>query len=174
VPSDGAGTVRALTQMRIVAVDDNANMRRLIKDILFAVGIRDLRLAEDGPSALHMIETLVPDLILCDWHMAPMDGIAFLKCLRHRDNTASHHVPVIMLTAHTSPDIVRAAMEAGANHFVAKPLVPANLLKRMEWVRTDKRKFVLDGDRYVLPHKAMPTPAHTFEPEHGKDTWTLI
>lgn len=139
-----------LAGVGIVAVDDNANTRRLLKELLLAFGTRDLRFAADGPTALEMINTKTPDLVLCDWHMEPMDGIAFLRHLRHKDSGGAARTPAIMLTAHTKPEVVKASMDAGANHFVAKPIVPANLLKRIQWVRTDKRIFLLEGDHYVL------------------------
>lgn len=151
-----------LSGVGIVAVDDNANTRRLLKELLLAFGARDLRIAGDGATALEMINTKTPDLVLCDWHMEPMDGIAFLRHLRHKDCGAAARTPAIMLTAHTKPEVVKASMDAGANHFVAKPIVPANLLKRIQWVRADKRIFLLDGDHYVLrdPGEIAPRVGH--------------
>ena len=139
-----------LSGIGIVAVDDNANTRRLIKELLLAFGAHDLRIAEDGETALQMVGAKTPDLILCDWHMEPMDGITFLRHLRHKNSGEAARTPAIMLTAHTKPEVVKASMEAGANHFVAKPIVPANLLKRIQWVRADKRIFLLKGDHFVL------------------------
>ena len=139
-----------LADLSIVAVDDNANTRRMLNELLLAFGAQDLRFAADGETALSMISLRTPDLVLCDWHMEPMDGIALLCQLRHRDSGAAARTPAIMLTAHTKPEVVKASMDAGANHFVAKPIVPANLLKRIQWVRSDKRIFVLEGDHYVL------------------------
>lgn len=147
-----------LAGVGIVAVDDNANTRRLLKELLLAFGTRDLRFAADGATALEMINTKTPDLVLCDWHMEPMDGIALLRHLRHKDSGAAARTPAIMLTAHTKPEVVKASMDAGANHFVAKPIVPANLLKRIQWVRADKRIFLLEGDHYVLRDPGHITP----------------
>ena len=139
-----------LADVSIVAVDDNANTRRMLKELLLAFGARDLRFAADGETALSMIHGRTPDMVLCDWHMEPMDGIALLCQLRHKDSGLAARTPAIMLTAHTKPEVVKASMDAGANHFVAKPIVPANLLKRIQWVRSDERVFALEGDRYVL------------------------
>lgn len=147
-----------LAGVGIVAVDDNANTRRLVKELLLAFGTRDLRIAGDGATALEMINAKTPDLVLCDWHMEPMDGIAFLRQLRHKDSGPAARTPAIMLTAHTKPEVVKASMDAGANHFVAKPIVPANLLKRIQWVRADKRIFLLQDDHYVLRDPGDITP----------------
>lgn len=139
-----------LAGLRVLVVDDNASTRRLVSEVLGAFGVADVRLAADGPGALDMVRTSPPDLILCDWHMAPMDGIAFLRALRKKDFGTGTTTPAIMLTAHTKPELVKAAMEAGANHFVAKPIVPAHLLKRILWVMDDPRRFEVSGDRFVL------------------------
>jgi len=140
-----------LSGVSVLVVDDSTNARRLLKSLLMAFGVDgdDLWLAADGPSALTMLADKAPDLIICDWNMAPMDGIEFLRHLRHRDTPAAR-TPTIMLTAHTNPALVKASMEAGANHFVAKPIVPANLLKRIQWAREDKRIYLMEGDHYVL------------------------
>jgi len=148
-----------LSGVGIVAVDDNANTRRLIKELLLAFGARDLRIAKDGETALQMISAKRPDLILCDWHMEPMDGISFLRHLRHKRSGEAARTPAIMLTAHTKPEVVKASMDAGANHFVAKPIVPANLLKRIQWVRADKRIFLLKGEHFVLTNPGDIEPA---------------
>lgn len=145
-----AAQTRLLQGLSVMVVDDNASTRRMVSDVLGAFGVSDVRLASGGAEALEMIRHQPPGLALCDWHMVPMDGIAFLKSLRRKDFGHGSTTPAIMLTAHTKPELVKAAMEAGANHFVAKPIVPANLLKRILWVLEDRREFVCVGDRYVL------------------------
>jgi len=157
VSKPGSGLLSAVS---FVAVDDNANTRRMLKELLLAFGAQDLRFAGDGATALEMIHTKAPDMVLCDWHMEPMDGIDLLCRLRHKDSGAAARTPAIMLTAHTKPEVVKASMDAGANHFVAKPIVPANLLKRIQWVRADKRIFLLEGDRYVLRNPGELTASH--------------
>lgn len=153
-----------LAEVSFVAVDDNANTRRMLRELLLAFGAQDLRFAADGATALEMVHTRTPDMVLCDWHMEPMDGIDLLCRLRHKDSGLAARTPAIMLTAHTKPEVVKASMDAGANHFVAKPIVPANLLKRIQWVRADKRIFLLEGDRYVLRNPGDCTVAHPAVP----------
>ncbi len=144
-----------LKRISCVVVDDNANTRRLLHDVLTAFGVNDIRLIGDGPTALESINLLPPDLILCDWNMRPMDGIEFLRRLRHHDNKNAK-IPAIMLTGHTKPELVKAAMDAGANHFVAKPIVPGTLLKRIVWALHDPRSYVVRGDHFVLEETVPP------------------
>lgn len=160
-----------LRNLCVLVVDDNKRTRRLVGDVLHAFGIEDVRLAAAGPEALDMIRVLPPDLVLCDWNMTPMDGITFLKALRRKDFGRGARTPAIMITAHTRPDLVKAAMDAGANHFVAKPVVPGKLLKRILWVLADKRRFVLDRERYVLAAPGAPGPAAAGAP--AESVWLL-
>lgn len=170
MPVGANGKQTFLGDFGVMAVDDNANTRRLLKELLTAFGVNDLRLASDGGTALEMIKSKTPDLILCDWHMMPMDGIQFLRKLRHRLSGIKYQAPAIMLTAHTKPEVVKASMDAGANHFVAKPIVPANLLKRIQLVRKDKRVFVLEGDYYVLRD---PVPTRPPAAKQMRSVWEV-
>lgn len=157
MPSEQHRKAAILSGMRILVIDDSQNVRRLLKSLLMAFGVSgdDVVMVGDAPSGLEYLCTKEVDLIICDWNMEPMDGIQFLRILRQR-NTPGARTPTIMLTAHTNPELVKASMEAGANHFVAKPVVPANLLKRIQWVRADKRNYLLEGDHYVLKEPVSP------------------
>ncbi|NBG95549.1 response regulator [Pyruvatibacter mobilis] len=180
MPSEQHRKAAILSGMRILVIDDSANARRLLKSLLMAFGVGgdEVIMVGDAPSGLELLHTIEPDLIICDWNMQPMDGIQFLRTLRLRD-TPGACTPTIMLTAHTNPELVKAAMEAGANHFVAKPVVPANLLKRIQWVRADKRVYLLEGDHYVLkdPGGIAPPPpngpSRRARPGQGGTIWEV-
>ena len=146
--------------LHVVLVDDAAGTRRLLSEVLKAFGVSEIDAAGDAYAALELISAKHPDLVLCDWHMPAMDGIAFLRTLRRKEFGQAGTVPVIMLTAHSQPELVQAAMDAGANHFVTKPIVPADLLSRIVWVLEDTRSFVLSGDRYVLAQRDGARPPH--------------
>lgn len=171
MPASKDQAKQILGDVSMVVIDDNANTLKLLRELLQAFGVDDLRLAADAQTGLEMVNFKAPDMILCDWHMVPMDGIAFLKRLRHRDNAAGCRVPAIMLTAHTKPEVVKASMDAGANHFVAKPIVPANLLKRIQWVSADPRVFVLEGDHYVL--REAPAAVAAATASKAEEIWEI-
>ncbi len=132
---------RELSTLDVLVVDDNFHMRRLVHTILEAFDIKTIREATDGTEALAEIKIRQPDLIISDWEMKPMDGCSFLEILRKADNKPACFIPVIMLTAHGRPRLIRQAFEAGASQFLVKPLTPANLLHRVDWILGDKRPF---------------------------------
>ena len=100
-PEDGL--LAALNQVsverypRVVIVDDHPHVRRLIRRILQAQGEYTLFEAEDGKSAITLIQKEMPDLVILDLMMPEMDGFSVLDALRNDPTTAS--IPIIVVTA---------------------------------------------------------------------------
>lgn len=111
-------------------------MRALIKFILHRIGISKMDEAKDGADGLAKLEAGTYDLILLDWNMPNMNGLEFLKTLR-TGKSPNQNVPVIMVTAEASEENVVAAVQAGINGYILKPLTQATL--------EDKIKVVLGG-----------------------------
>ena len=84
--------------------------------------------ASSGGEALRMIGEHIPDLVVLDYKMAGMDGIAVMKTLRTKPET--EHLPVIMLTANDVPS-TRAGFEAGVTDYVTKPFSVPQLRARV-------------------------------------------
>ncbi len=99
----------------VLMVEDNANMRTLIRSIL-ADTTQVIHEFEDGATALAAYPLIHPDCVLMDIELAGMDGIAATRALRQIDAEAR----VIMVTAHSAEPYRRAAAEAGASGFVLK------------------------------------------------------
>jgi len=91
-----------------------------------------------------------PDLVITDWRMEPVNGLQFLHSLRHRTMGELAGTAVVMISGHASTQRVKQAMLAGANQFLVKPVSPAALLARLEFVVRDARRFVLNGNHYVV------------------------
>lgn len=164
-----------LRSLDILIVDDNAPMQNLLRTILRGFGIAETRQARDGTAALAEIGQRAPTLIISDWEMAPMNGGEFLRQLRGMAAEPACFIPVIVLTAHASRDIIAEAFNQGATQLLVKPVTPANLLQRIQWVLEDGRPFTqVDGlwrqeMRLGGPDKAKPAP-------EGKDdapVWTI-
>ncbi|WP_230946400.1 response regulator [Burkholderia vietnamiensis] len=84
----------------ILVVDDDARILALLRVVLEAKGYRVL-IALDGEVAASVTSAEHPDLIVTDWMMPVLDGVAF--CRRLKANTATARIPVVMLTAGMPP-----------------------------------------------------------------------
>ena len=112
----------------ILVVDDSASTRRVINIVLTGAGYEVID-ACDGKDALERLEKLDQQkvhLIISDVNMPVMDGIEFLKTIKHMP--AYKFTPVIMLTTESSEEQKRAGQSAGARAWVVKPFRPEQLL----------------------------------------------
>lgn len=110
---------------RILTVDDNPDLRRLVAHHLGRAGFAVLE-AGDGQQAVRLLQTTVPDLILLDIRMPEMHGLQLLERLREHPPAAA--IPVVMLTVLSHPDIVDRALRLGVVDYLVKPLEPAVLI----------------------------------------------
>ncbi|MFN2564299.1 MAG: sigma-54-dependent transcriptional regulator [Gemmatimonadaceae bacterium] len=109
--------------MKILVVDDEFGLRHALSRILGAEG-HDVAVAEDGTSALELINGGSPDLVLCDVRMPGMNGLEFLE--RYRANHKGGLV--IMMSAYEDDEGVIEAMRRGAYDFIGKPFRADQLL----------------------------------------------
>lgn len=110
---------------RILIVDDNADIRRLIGTILSATE-HELFYAEDGDKALEVTKAKQPDLIVLDVMMPMMDGFMVLKQMRVAGLRES--TKVLMLTAKSSESDWVRGYKLGADSYLTKPFDPDELL----------------------------------------------
>ena len=113
---------------RILVVDDQADTLALAARALEDDQHR-VSQATNGPDALRMIAEQIPDLVLLDYKMEGMDGMAVTKALRA--GAATRHLPVLMLTAMTDEASTRAGFEAGVTDYVTKPFSIPQLTSRV-------------------------------------------
>jgi DNA-binding NtrC family response regulator len=103
---------------KILIVDDEANLRKTLAEILTSRGYCVLE-ADDGTAAVELLRTEAPDLIFSDWKMPRMGGEELLNYLRGRPQFTS--VPVIVITAFGSSHSAIEAVRLGAYDYVTKP-----------------------------------------------------
>jgi len=114
------------TSTRVLIVDDDAGVRRMLARSLEAEGYV-ISLAADGGSALVEIERSAPDLILLDVSMPGIDGLGVARRVRGKGDP----VPILLLTARDAlPDRV-SGLDAGADDYLVKPFATDELLARM-------------------------------------------
>lgn len=116
--------------MKILIVDDFSTMRRIIKNLLRDLGFTNTTEADDGSTALPMLQNGNFDFIVTDWNMPGMSGIELLKACRQDDRLKD--IPILMVTAEAKRDQIVEAAQAGVNGYVVKPFTAAVLKEKIE------------------------------------------
>jgi CheY-like chemotaxis protein len=131
-----------------LVVEDNPNMLSLVRSILNTLGAKTVREASDGPSAIEDMRVYRPDIIICDWHMEPMNGLDFVKLIRGDQSGPNRLVPIIMLTAHSEIARVKEARDCGVTEFLVKPISAKSLYTRIREIIAHPRPFVSTPDYF--------------------------
>ncbi|WP_395645203.1 response regulator [Terricaulis sp.] len=134
----------SLAEIHVLVVDDNRQMRTLMRALLRAAFITRVTEAETAEQAFEVMAAAPVDLVLVDWRMQPTDGLAFTRMARQ--SGPNPYVPILMMTAHTEASRVAAARDAGVSGFVKKPISARVLFERMTSALTDARLFVRTED----------------------------
>ena len=116
--------------MKILVVDDFSTMRRIIKNLLKDLGFANIQEADDGNTALPMLQQGDFDFVVTDWNMPGMQGIDLLRAIRADDKLK--HWPVLMVTAEAKKEQLVAAAHAGVNGYVVKPFTAATLKEKLD------------------------------------------
>jgi two-component system chemotaxis response regulator CheY len=111
--------------MRILAADDSASMREMVRMSLGSAGF-DVTSAADGDEALRLAAQTAFDLVLLDINMPVRDGFEVVRALRA--DPGYRHTPILMLTTESSADRKREGKSAGATGWIVKPFDPAQLI----------------------------------------------
>jgi two-component system nitrogen regulation response regulator NtrX len=117
-----------MTASRILVVDDEADIRSLLSEILSEEGY-EVDVAADAGQARSSRATQVPDLVLLDIWMPDTDGITLL---REWSATDGYDCPVVMMSGHGTVETAVEATRLGAFDFVEKPLSLTKLLRTVE------------------------------------------
>ncbi|MGS2720445.1 chemotaxis response regulator CheY [Paraglaciecola aestuariivivens] len=115
--------------MKILVVDDFSTMRRIIKNLLKDLGFTNIQEADDGSTALPMLQQGDFDFVVTDWNMPGMQGIDLLRAIR--SDASLKHIPVLMVTAEAKKEQIVAAAQAGVNGYVIKPFTAATLKEKL-------------------------------------------
>jgi two-component system chemotaxis response regulator CheY len=135
-------------RLKILVVDDNVHMRKLVITILQAFGVTDITEAADGEKAWHLMREINPDVIILDWVMDGMSGIGLVKMIRSHPQSPNAFVPVIMLTGYTQAERVEEARDAGVNEFLAKPVSVSTMMARLLSVIEHPRPYVRTAEYF--------------------------
>lgn len=124
-------------EVSILVVDDVNTMRIQIKDLLMSFGFRKISTAEGGEAAKAAISAGDFQLVLCDWHMSPTDGLEVLKFVRGQPQTKN--LAFIMVTAENAMEKVTEAVKTGVDDYLIKPLTLEQIETKVHKVLAKKQ-----------------------------------
>jgi len=115
---------------KFLVVDDFSTMRRIVKNLLHDLGYQHVTEADDGKTALPMLQEGQYDFLITDWNMPGMPGIDLLQAVRSDSKLAK--LPVLMLTAEAKREQIVRAAQAGVNGYVIKPFTAVTLKEKLD------------------------------------------
>ncbi|WP_129775981.1 chemotaxis response regulator CheY [Peristeroidobacter soli] len=116
--------------MKFLVVDDFSTMRRIIKNLLNDLGYQNVQEADDGQTALPILQAGGIEFLVTDWNMPGMPGLDLLKAVRSDPKLAK--LPVLMLTAEAKREQIIEAAQAGVNGYVIKPFTAVTLKEKID------------------------------------------
>jgi two-component system, chemotaxis family, chemotaxis protein CheY len=116
--------------MKFLVVDDYSTMRRIVKNLLHDLGYANVTEADDGKTALPLLQNGSFDFLITDWNMPGMPGLDLLKAVRANDRLKK--LPVLMLTAEAKREQIVEAAQAGVSGYVIKPFTAVTLKEKID------------------------------------------
>jgi CheY-like chemotaxis protein len=153
-----------IQQLRVLVVEDNAFMRKMVRSLLINIGVKKVYEAADGIAGLEQIRAVGPDVIVLDWEMPLLNGPELVRIVRSPGVFPTPDIPIIMLTAHGDRARIVEAVRIGVNEFLCKPVSAKMLADRLTSIFAKPRASVRLGDYYgPEPRKLLlddePAPA---------------
>jgi two-component system, chemotaxis family, chemotaxis protein CheY len=150
----GEAIKERLRSLKVLIVDDNAFMRKIVRDLLSTSGLRRTVEASDGLKALEAIRSSAPDVVILDWDMPFLNGFEFVRIVRTPGVFPYSDLPIIMLTGYRERELVVEAERLGVNEFLIKPVSANALLGRIAAVAIKPRPMVMiDGCYRPAPRR---------------------
>ncbi len=111
----------------VLIVDDEIEIRALLRKLLADMDCRHIEEAADGGQALARLSQRRFSIVISDWRMAPMSGLDLLQAMRSNNRLAT--IPFLMVTAESGAENLAMARNAGVDDYIVKP-ISAGILRR--------------------------------------------
>lgn len=131
-----------LERLRVLIVEDHAHMAKIVKTILRGFGINDLIEGRDVQTAWERLNSEPVDLIILDRMLGREDGLDLVRRIRAGGARVNPYMPIIMLSGHTSRQMIEEARDAGVTEFCCKPVTARDLFGKLAAVIDRPRSFV--------------------------------
>lgn len=147
-------------KIKVLVVEDNMPMAEMVQSLLYAFGVGEVVLAKNGEEGYEKYIRMVPDLIIADWMMKPVDGIMFTKRVRSDPRSPNPFVPLILMTGFSERKRVIMARDSGVTEFLVKPFTAKDLYKRIAQVIERPRQFVKTGEFFGPDRRRKADPEY--------------
>ena len=137
-----------IQQLRVLVVEDNAFMRKMVRSLLTNIGVKKVYEAADGIAGLEQIRAVAPDVVVLDWEMPLLNGAELVRIVRSPGVFPTPDIPIIMLTAYGDRNRIVEAIKLGVNEFLCKPVSAKMLTDRLISIFAKPRANVRLGDYY--------------------------
>ena len=143
---------KRLKNIRILLIDDEVLVLRLVTDVLAHLGFTDVTTAETGSDALALICAHEYDIVITDWRIPDCEGIDLIKFIRTSEQCSYPQVPIILLTGNTGTNYILRARDAGVTEYMIKPFSAQQLVRRIKSIVEKPRPFV-EAPSYFGPNR---------------------
>lgn len=143
-----------LGSIKILLVDDDHYMRKVVRTMLASLGVNHVHEACDGAEGLDAVLKYNPDIVFVDWDMPMLNGLQFIQMVRSPGEFPAPDVPIILLTGHSDHWRVKEAARCGVHEYLLKPVSTKSLLDRITAVLVKPRQMMqFDGCYVPAPRK---------------------
>jgi two-component system, OmpR family, phosphate regulon response regulator PhoB len=115
---------------RILVVDDDAALQRLVSTLLNRANMMPLSATTAGEAAQILKQDPLPQIVILDMMLPDVSGIEFLKQMRSKERF--DYLPIIILSALADPDRIREGLTIGADRYLTKPYLANNLISTVQ------------------------------------------
>jgi DNA-binding response OmpR family regulator len=137
-----------IKSLAVLVVDDSHFMRKIVRNLLINVGVKEVYEAADGIAGLEAIRTIGPDIVVLDWELPLLNGAELARIVRSPGVFPMPNVPIIMLSSHGERWRVIEAARIGVNEYLVKPVSAQALHDRIVSILAKPRPVVRLGDYY--------------------------
>ena len=133
-------TMPEIPDLRVLVVDDNVVVRKLIEVQLANLGFKNIDVASNSNEAQDKIDDNPYDIVFLDWNMPGKSGYALMQ--EYREEREFDHIAFVMITAESQEHYAREAQKAGATLYITKPISPVTFKdkidKVLEWIANNR------------------------------------
>lgn len=133
-------TAPNIPELRVLLVDDNVVVRKLIEMQLTNMGFANIDSAGNSNEAQEKISVTPYDIVFLDWNMPGKSGYTLMQ--EYREDRQYDHIAFVMVTAESQERYTREALKAGATMYITKPIAPATFKEKIErvlaWIESNR------------------------------------